>query len=272
MPKTQPDPLDDFDLEPYTHAEITRPVYHQGQGPAVLVVHEMPGITPEVADFGRRVARRGFHVAMPSLFGEPGKPMGHLYTARSLVDGCVRREFAALARRQSSPVTAYLRALARTLHATWGGPGVGFVGMCFTGNFGLAMMAEPAVLAPVLSQPSLPLVASPSHARALHVSERELTIAKRRAREERCGPLALRFTGDKLVPRSRFDALRAAFGDDAELIEIDSAPGNPHGIQRRAHSVLTLDLVDEDGHPTQAALLRVLELFDERLRPGQTPP
>ena len=48
-------------------------------------------------------------------------------------------------------------------------------------------------------------------------------------------------------------------------VEIDSSPGNPHGIDRRAHSVVTEHLVDEPGHPTRDALDQVLDLFRERL-------
>ncbi|MCO4761538.1 MAG: dienelactone hydrolase family protein [Myxococcales bacterium] len=250
-----------------TYDGAQREIYYRGEGPAVLIVHEMPGLTPEVAAFGERVANAGYFVAMPSIFGTPGKAMGNAYLAGELLKGCVRKEFAAFSRRRSSPVTRWLRAFARDLHAHHGGPGVGFVGMCFTGNYGLAMMAEPAVLAPVLSQPSMPLALTPSHARSLQLSPEELAICQRRAKDEGCGPLALRFTGDALVPAARFETLRKVFGGHAETIEIDSRRGNAHGIARTAHSVLTLDLVDEQGHPTRAALDRVLALFAQRLKP-----
>jgi hypothetical protein len=45
-------------------------------------------------------------------------------------------------------------------------------------------------------------------------------------------------------------------------------PSSSHGIPGIAHSVLTRDLVDEDGHPTREALDRVLALFRERLAPA----
>jgi len=51
-----------------------------------------------------------------------------------------------------------------------------------------------------------------------------------------------------------------------ECIEIDSSPGNPFGIRSRAHSVLTVDLVDRQGHPTHIALDRVIAFLGERLR------
>jgi dienelactone hydrolase len=143
---------------------------------------------------------------------------------------------------------------------------VGAIGMCLTGNFALALMVEPCVMAPVLSQPSLPFAMGRRTRAAVHVSDEQLRIATRRAREQGAGPLGLRFTHDFMCPSERFDTLRQAFGDTFEAIEIDSSPGNPHGIPRIAHSVLARDLVDEQGHPTRAALDRVLALFHERLK------
>ena len=68
-----------------------------------------------------------------------------------------------------------------------------------------------------------------------------------------------------MCPRARFENLERQLGDGFEGIEIDSGKGNAHGIPRSAHAVLTNDLVDEAGHPTRAALDRVLALFRERL-------
>jgi dienelactone hydrolase len=88
---------------------------------------------------------------------------------------------------------------------------------------------------------------------------------KRRVTEEGARVLGLRFTEDPYVPPERFETLRRELGDGFESIEIDSGRGNPHGIKRTAHSVVTVDLVDEEGHPTRAALERVLGFFRERL-------
>lgn len=256
--------LPGFALAPFEHAGITRPVYRRGAGPAVVVVHEVPGITPEVRRFGERVAKAGFTVFMPSLFGVPDRPFTSLYTAGQLARSCIRREFAVLAARRASPITEWLRALCRSAHAELGGPGVGVVGMCLTGNFSLALMADPTVIAPVLSQPSLPFALTPALRRGLHVSDEALAVAAERARGG-VTVLGLRFSDDWMCPPERFAALRAALGDGFEAIEIDSSRGNPHGIPRAAHSVLTRDLVDREGHPTRAALERVLALFRQRL-------
>jgi dienelactone hydrolase len=256
--------LDGFDQFDFTHDDATRTVYRRGQGPGVVVMHEIPGITPPVADFARRVADAGFTAFMPHLFGTPGKPLGGLYVLQQMGRACISREFSVLARQEASPITDWLRALCRQAHRECGGPGVGAIGMCITGNFALALMVDDSVMAPVLSQPSLPFGISASHRAALHVSPAQLAAIKQRA-SEGCHVLGLRFTGDPMCPGERFATLRRELGDGFEAIEIDSSRGNPHGIKRIAHSVVTTDLVDREGHPTRAALERVLGFFRERL-------
>src|SRR5215510_1487650 len=118
---------------------------------------EMPGISPHVARFARWVRDAGFTVYLPSLFGRDGAVPEAAEGVAVFRRACVSAEFHVFGAGRSSPVTAWLRSLARHAHAECGGAGVGAIGMCFTGNFALTMMLEPAMLAPVLSQPSLPL-------------------------------------------------------------------------------------------------------------------
>jgi len=257
--------LDGFDSFTVADGGAARTVYTRGAGPGVVVMHEIPGITPQVAAFARRVAADGFRVYLPHLFGEPGRPISNGYLLGQMARACISREFAVLASRQSSPLTEWLRALCRRAHGECGGPGVGAVGMCITGNFALALMVDETVMAPVLSQPSLPFGFTAAQRGALHVSDEQLAVVKQRAAGG-CTVLGLKFTHDPLCPPQRFATLRRELGAGFEGIEIDSGPGNPHGLTRRAHSVLTTDLVDEAGHPTRAALDRVLGLFRERLR------
>jgi dienelactone hydrolase len=256
--------LDGFETTSFAHDGRTRTVYRRGGGPAVVVIHEIPGITPEVARFGGWVADAGFTAFLPHLFGTPGKPLGVPYVLGQMARACISREFSVLARGESSPITDWLRALCRHAHRECGGPGVGAVGMCLTGNFALSLMVDAPVMAPVLSQPSLPFPVSRSHRAALHLSDADLALVKERARQG-CGVLGLRFTHDPLCPGERFERLRDELGAGFEGIEIDSGPGNPNGLKRTAHSVLTTDLVDRAGHPTREACDRVLALFRERL-------
>ncbi len=257
--------LEGFEAFEFSDAGAARTVYRRGSGPGVVVIHEIPGITPPVAGFARRVADAGFSAYLPHLFGTPGKPFSVGYVAGQMARACISREFRVLARRESSPITDWLRALCRHAHRECGGPGVGAIGMCLTGNFALALMVDESVMAPVLSQPSLPFGVTPSHRAALHLSDGDLAVVKRRVKEG-CPVLALRFSADPLCPAARFDRLRRELGPGFEAIEIDSGRGNAYGIPRIAHSVVTQDLVDEEGHPTRQALERVLAFFGERLR------
>lgn len=258
--------LQGFTQSPFTHGGSTRDVYRKGQGPAVVVMTEIPGITPPVIRFAERVAAEGLTVFMPRFFGPPGKPftVGGMLAQISRV--CVSREFSVLAANASSPVTDWLRALCRHAHAECGGPGVGAIGMCMTGNFALSLMVDPTVMAPVLSQPSLPFGVTRAHRAGIHLSPEDLVTVKKRC-EEGVRVLGMRFTHDPVCRPERFDTLRRELGPAFEAIEIDSGPGNPWNIPRIAHSVVTNDLVDEEGHPTKKALDRVLSFFREALLP-----
>jgi dienelactone hydrolase len=230
----------------------------------VIVMAEMPGIIPEVVRFATWVLELGTTVVIPQLFGTPGRPAEAGHFVRTGLELCVSREFSFLSSRRRSPITEDLRALARDLHAECGGPGVGAVGMCLTGNFALALSLDPQMIAPVLSQPSLPLAIGRG-ARGLQLTADELVTVQERTRHGGLRMLGLRFTHDRLCPAGRFTAYRDAFGEAFEGVEIDSGPGNPHGLPRTAHSVLTTDLVDEAGHPTRDAVDRTLAFLRERL-------
>jgi dienelactone hydrolase len=256
-----------FTESQFTHDGMTRSVFAAGSGPAVIVIHEIPGLHPGVAAFAQRVVDAGFSVRMPSLFGTPGREVSAGYAVQTLARACVAREFTAFALDRTSPVIGWLRRLAAEAHAECGGPGVGAVGMCFTGGFALGMMVDDTMLAPVLSQPSLPFPLSPSRRRAVGISDADLARVKERAAQGAC-LMGLRFTNDVAVPEARFDTLRRELGDAFIAVEIDSSKGNAHGIPRGAHSVLTEHFVDEPGHPTRDALDRVLAFFTDRLAPA----
>ena len=254
-------PLADYSLSDFTAAPYTRPVYRRGNGPAVIVIHEVPGLHPLVVDFADRLVARGMTVFMPSLFGTPGKPATKAYALRTIIGNiCIRREFSVWSGGKSSPIVDWLRALARHAHATCGGPGVGAVGMCFTGGFALAMMTEPAVIAPVLSQPSLPLRGARTG--AIDVSESEIACARARFEKEDLSLLGLRYRSDTLVPDARFARYAREFGDRFETVELADADART-GTGMAPHSVLTIHLPD-DG-PGKAAETRTIDFFRHRL-------
>ena len=255
------DPLEDFDRKDVTLQGRTKHVYVAGTGPAVIVMTEMPGISPEVARFARFVRDAGFTVWMPHLFGIDGDPPRIPSGVVTIARACISREFRAFASNASSPVTQWLRALAAHAHPLCGGKGVGAIGMCFTGNFALSMMLEPSMLAPVLSQPSLPL----ANSAGMHIGLEELEAAKARLDQEDLTVLAYRFEGDRFCRAERFAAFRAALGDRFDGRVLPDSAANPNALMSNPHSVVTGHLIDEAGQPTRQAVDDILDFFKRRL-------
>lgn len=262
----------DFLQTEFTHEGKTRAVFRRGTGPAVIVMAEMPGITPKVLRFAGWINALGCTAVLPHLFGQPGRdPMkgGALatlsYGLSSLGPACVSREFATWAAGRTSPVISWLRALAAHEHEVCGGPGVGAVGMCFTGGYALAMATDPRLLAPVLSQPSAPFPLTKNHRRSIDCSAEDLAIVKQRCAAEDLKILGLRFKGDRFVPAERFQFLKEELGDGFIAVELDDEHANPEAAMKNPHSVLTEHLVDQPGTPTRQTLDDVLEFFRARL-------
>lgn len=227
---------------------LTFPTYRRGNGPAVVVIHEIPGLTPEVVEFANDVVAAGFTVVLPHLFGKVPSRNTPLAAAGALREVCVRREFTKLATRETSPVTGWLRSLARELHAELGGPGVGALGMCFTGGFALAMMVDEAVAAPVLCQPSVPFAVGRRRAADLNLSPADLRVVRERAANG-CQVLGLQFSKDPATG-TRFETLTRELGE--AFLRVDF-PG-------LKHSTVTT-------HRQQEGVDRVLAFFQEKLRP-----
>jgi len=234
----------------FTAAALTRDTYRKGDGPVVIVVHEIPGITPAVERFANDVVAAGFTVVMPDLVGTPGREVSGRYLASSMLKVCISREFTNLAMNRTSPIIAWLRALARSLHQEVGGKGVGAVGMCFSGGFALGMMVDDIMIAPVLSQPSMPFAIGKARATDLNLSPDDAAVIAERAAQG-CQVLGLRFNQDKLVG-DRFSSLRTLLGDAFIAVELPSQ-------SPKDHSVLT-EQRDEES------VQRVLQFFSDKLK------
>lgn len=241
--------LEGWERGEFSAADMTYPTFRRGSGPGVVVVHEVPGITPLVSRFADEVVEAGFTVVMPSLVGTPGRPMDRLYALQSLAKVCIAREFTTLGLNRTSPIVAWLRALARRLHDEVGGPGVGAVGMCFTGGFALGMMVDDIMLAPVLSQPSLPFPIGAARAADVNLAPDDALVVADRAAHG-CQVLGLRYLDDVAVG-DRFRTLRELLGDAFIAVELPST-------KRSDHSVLT-EQRDEES------VQRVLDFLRERL-------
>lgn len=234
----------------FTAATLTRDTYRKGTGPVVVVVHEIPGITPAVERFANEVVDRGFTVVMPDLVGTPGRDVSGKYIASSMLKVCISKEFTNMALNKTSPIISWLRALARSLHNEVGGKGVGAVGMCFSGGFALGMMVDDIMLAPVLSQPSMPFAVNKARGADLNLSPDDAAVIAQRAADG-CQVLGLRFDKDRAVG-DRFSSLRTLLGDAFIAIELPSSKPSDH-------SVLT-------EQRDEASVQRVLDFFVEKLQ------
>lgn len=263
------DNLEDFDACDITFDALTRRVHVGGEGPAVIVMPEMPGLSPQVIRFARWVRDAGFSVWMPSLFGVDGVEGTADAGARVFKRACIAAEFRALAGQGSSPITSWLRALAKRAHRECGGPGTGAVGMCFTGNFALSMMLEPSMLAPILCQPSLPL----DNPETVESPPEELAQIRNRLDKEDLSVLAWRFAGDPFCRAARFGAYEAALGRrfDGRVLPDTAANPDPPAFFRAhvpaPHSVMTAHLIDRDGELTRNAVKETISFLKRRLKP-----
>jgi dienelactone hydrolase len=251
--------------EPFTAAGFTHDVYRKGAGPGVVLIPEMPGLHPGVLALGNHLVDNGFTVAAPSLFGTPGAPGIRPGAVPVMLRGCVAKDSPGSRPTPTglwrticgrSPETSTRRRRARVSASS--------------ANASLVASHSPrrpttACSAPVLSQPSLPLPLTPKQRRDPGLSEAELKVVERRAADEGLCALGLRFSEDPLVPAERFKTLKDRLGDAFEVIEINSKKGNEHGFGKMAHSVLTLELREQEGHPTNDALNRVVEFLTQRL-------
>lgn len=241
-------PLDDWTPGRHVADGREHPTYRLGSGPGIVVVHESPGLTPEVVDFGEDLVAAGFTVVLPHLFGSAGIPPRPGEAVAVFARVCVTREFMMLTTGRTTPLAGWLRSLARELHVSAGGPGVGALGMCITGGFALAMMVEPVVVAPVLAQPAMPLPIGKRRAADLALSPGDLAVVRDRVRAG-CPVLGVRYRDD-WITGSRFETLRRELGDGFLSVELDGG----------LHATLT-----EHKHPLAAA--RVVAFFRDRLRP-----
>ena len=231
----------------HTANDITHETYRKGTGPAVIVIHEIPGMTPDVIAFAEEVVGIGCTVVMPHLFGVPEDKPTPRVLAREFAKICINKEFTKLALNETAPVADWLRSLARELDAEIPGPGVGVVGMCFTGGFALAMLADSPVVAPVVCQPSAPFPIGKKRGADLNLTPADLVKVKEKVAAG-CPVLGLRFDKDPATG-SRFETLRRELGANFIAVEF---PG-------RKHNTLT-------EHCQQEGVDRVLGFLRERLQ------
>ena len=240
-----------FTAETSEGHSVSHDIYNRGSGTPVVLIQELPGIGQETLALADRLIDAGHEVVIPHLFGPIGKISIGGNLARVM---CMRKEFRLMASNASSPISDWLRLLCREVRDSRGADGVGVIGMCLTGNFAITLIGDDSVLAAVASQPAMPFFKQG----ALHMSPKEIADS-RRALETK-GPMrVLRFEDDPLSTVEKSECIKRTFNDNGyERVREIVIPG-------KGHSVLTLDFVDEAGHPTRDALENVLAYFSARL-------
>lgn len=227
-------------------------IYSLGTGEKiVIIIQELPGIGQETLALADRFVERGYRVFLPHLFGPIGKTATNINLLRVL---CMRREFKIFAKNESSPVVDFLSGLCTYLKIKHKVKGVAVIGMCLTGNFAISLMANEDVLAGFASQPSMAALSQES----LHMSLEE--IAKIKNNIDKVGAMHCgSFEQDKLCSHKKIQLLDKTFNEGGrERIIFHQLPG-------KGHAVLTLDFVDEEGHPTRETLEEVFNYFDRQL-------
>jgi dienelactone hydrolase len=250
--------LEGWAVASFTGGGLTHDVYEKGRGPGVVLI-------PEVLGLAEHLVESGFTVAVPSPFGTPGREGTMGYTLGTVARLCVSAEFRAFAVNVHRPITDFLRAVAADLASRTPGPGVGIIGMCFTGGFALATAIDESVLAAVMSQPAVPFPTSRARRVDPGMSKDDLDVVAARAAAGTLCAIGLRFSEDATAPRERFTALKARLGDAFDVIELDSSAGNAGGYSKGAHSVLTGEVRESPTNSAFAARESVVEFLKKNL-------
>ena len=234
----------DGDLNGIAHSVFTK---GDPARPAVLVLHELTGLTWQCARLARLVEAAGFRVYVPLFFGRPNTSgKGGLFT---VIGQCLNQEFKFLQANVDRPITRWLAALAKQARTECGGRGVGVIGMCLTGSFGLTLLLETDVNAvPVVCQPSIPL----THRSNSGLRDEDIPKVARCARDRALPIRALGFTDDGKGPAKRLVELEG---------RIPTMLRWP--LSGSAHSTLTSELAT--GKETAAALEDTLEYLRAQL-------
>jgi dienelactone hydrolase len=247
------------DWSPFKSEGLAHDVHVVGSGPekpALILMHELPGLTPQCLELAERLRDEGFVVYMPLLMGTIGKRA----TLRNLVRLCIAREFTRFCKRGGYPVTRWLRALGLHVRSLHGSKPIGVIGMCMTGGFVLSMSADEHVLAGVSCQPSYPFPLPGKLERSLGATWLDMRHA---ARNTPCRVLGLRFENDRISPPERFGFLAALLGERFRAITL---PSDTPWIKRSAHSVLTDEYQPWRGHPTRNAFDEVVVFLRMQLQ------
>lgn len=238
----------------FAHEDIRHDVYDGGSGPVVILIHEAGGLDHSTLDIADRLWGEGFRLLLPVLVGRPHPDGSGGSVTLNLIKLCISREVFVFLTGRTSRIATWLRALAAEERGDH--PGVGVIGMCFSGGFALAAAVDDSVIAAIASQPALPWPVLPGSGADLGLAPADVACLRDRHAAGKVGLLATRYTQDRGSPRQRIQRIQAEFGS-AVVIE-------PIGTQ---HSVLARAADFSEPDPTAVpALTATIALLRERLR------
>jgi dienelactone hydrolase len=274
--------LTGFSQFSFASAGIGHVVYYGGErhDPPLLLMPEISGLSPGLIGFAERLIAARYQVYLPWLFG----PFGERAPRRNVLKLCISREFANLRAGVSSPITAWLRALAEHISAHNSSANVGAIGMCLTGAFAIPLVLNPKVTAAVAAQPSISCsllfaslgIREPDKMRALNVSEEEIVEARRRLESGTAHLLAVRCRPDRICPAEKLERLRELFPVGLETREYYE-PGDRNSLGQRPHATFTKEFrlvpnLERDrapaDYPARRAFADLVSFFDRHLREG----
>jgi len=219
----------------------------QQNGPPVLVLHEMPALSPDVLELALRLSRQNYSVYVPLLWGKPDHNTdSQLLFLRYAVELRSSPRWRAAEADVDRPILDELASLCRLIADAHPKHRIGVIGNCITGVFPFALAARvPKVAAPIGSQPTLPITLSGADAAKTGLSAKETALLSSRIQTDPSFQmLGFRFAGDRNCRKERFDTFESHFGSSflngtipLELYHgRDGMPEHPHAVLTECHS------------------------------------
>lgn len=247
------------------HCVYRIPAHGYEQRKPIILLHELFGLSEDCAALARRLAGVGFAVHMPVLFGKP-LPRTIFGGSSNALRMCVSREFTLLRTNKTSPVTAWVRSLAKEVSTQHEDSKVGIVGMCLTAHLVFPLTYEVEVGAVISSQSSMPWIhpgSARSRRESLAVGPEVLESIE--GSQGRLAPVgALRFANDPISPPERMETICRRFGG-AWIREVEDPIPRRRSSAFKPHSVLTGEYDDRPQKDTRRAWEEVIEFFQSNL-------
>ncbi len=126
-------------------------------GPPVLVLHELNGLTPPTLQFCQELGQRGWTVYAPALFGGYGGFGQGTFSAIAGGLAISKPRWVENEKGSSGQVVEDVTAIIRWVASQHSGQKIIVMGNCLSGGFPLAYLPMPEVKAGIVCQPAMPM-------------------------------------------------------------------------------------------------------------------